>query len=335
VEFARIERIAALARRLPPPDAGEVLLGIGDDAAVVDVGGVPSVLCVDALVDGVHFRRDLSSPADVGWKAVAVNVSDVAAVGGTAVAAVVALHRPRDLPEADVDALYEGMAEAAAAYGLALVGGDTVTSPTLAVTVAVLGRAGPRTVTRSGARPGDVVVVAGALGAAAAALHAVGAGRTPDPAHLAAHRRPRALPATGRALAASGATAVVDVSDGLGADAGHLARGGGVDLRLDADLVAAAAADGVRAVGEGWLDLVLGGGEDQALLATVPPDRVSVAAAAVAAAGEADLRVLGRVVEAEGAEPAVWLDAPPDAGRGGPAAHGRGRRVDHLGYDHG
>jgi thiamine-monophosphate kinase len=319
-EFDRIDRLARhLAGRSP-----DVPVGVGDDAAVVRVGGADVVLCVDAVVEGVHFTRALSDPADVGWKVVAVNVSDAAAMGARPRAAVIALHRPADLGEDDVDALYEGMAEAAARWGVQLVGGDTVRAGEWAVGLTLVAELDGPPVTRGGARPGDVVVLAGALGASAAALVAHAAGVPPDPAHLAAHRRPTALPATGLALAAVGATAMIDVSDGLGSDARHLAAAGGVVLDLDPAAVAAAVAPGVpRALGEGWLDLARGGGEDFALLATLPADGVAAAIAAVGDAGEVALHAIGRVA------------AAADGRRAGEVWLGTDRRIDHLGYDHG
>lgn len=343
-EFGRGEfgRLARLAPHLAGDGPG-VPLGVGDDAAVVAIGGASVVVCVDTLVEGVHFRRDLSTPADVGWKALAVNVSDIAAMGAVARAAVVALHRPPTLSEADVDQLYEGMAEAAQRWGVAVVGGDTSTAGEWAVAVTVLGEvaraAGPGSgsgsgarsgsgsgevavVRRSGARVGDVLVLSGRLGAGAAALWADERGRAPDPVHLAAHRRPQALPLTGVALARAGAVAMVDVSDGLGADARHLCEASGVAAEIDRTAVEGAVASGVEAVvGEGWLDVALGGGEDFALLAALPPDRVEGALAAVTAAGETTAVVVGVLVAGA---PAVTLVGP----------EGR-RSIDRLGYDHG
>lgn len=319
-EFTRLSRL----RHLLGGDADGVPVGVGDDAAVIAVGGVDVVVCVDTIVEGVHFRRDLSDPADVGWKAIAVNVSDVAAMGGRPRAAVVALNRPPDLAEADVEGLYTGMAEAAARWGAPVVGGDTVTAGEWSVAVTVLGELDGRpAVRRAGARPGDAVLLAGAIGAAAAGLAVDAAGGRPDPAHLAAHRRPQALPATGAALARAGATAMIDVSDGLGADARHICEASGVHLVLDTTAVEGCVAAGVAdAVGEGWLDLALGGGEDFVLLATVPADLAADAVAAVRAAGETSATVIGTVTAGDDRE--VWLIG--DGGR---------RRIDHLGYDHG
>lgn len=305
---------------------GDLLVGTGDDAAVLEVGGRPVCITVDVLVEDVHFRRELSSFADVGWKAVAVNVSDVAAMAGTPSVAVVGLCRPATLPETAVTELYRGMDEACRRWDLRLVGGDTVAADALALSVTVLGEVGQDGgVRRSGARPGDRVVVVGALGAAATALAQVAAGVTPDPALLAAHRRPRALVDAGLALAAHGATALIDCSDGLGADLGHVCTASGVRARLDgtalpvADGVAAA----VAALGDDLVTMVCGGGEDFALVATVPADRAQGAAAAAGAAEGVQAAVIGDVVAA-GEGPAVLLRT----------AAGDDVDLSGLGYDH-
>ncbi|HUG84695.1 MAG TPA: thiamine-phosphate kinase [Euzebya sp.] len=322
-EFARLARLTPFLAA----DGEGVPVGAGDDAAVVRIGDVDVVVCIDTVVEGVHFRRDVSGTADVGWKAMAVNVSDVAAMGAVPRAAVVGLNRTRDLSEDDIDGLYAGLAEAGRRWGVPVVGGDTTTGHEWMVAVTVLGQLdGHAPVRRSGARVGDVVVLAGRIGAAAAAVQAMGQGTEPDARHLAAHRRPQALPVTGQALARAGVTAMIDLSDGLGADAGHLARASDVSLRLDGTAVRSVVAPGVRErVGPGWLDLAVGGGEDFALLATVSRDRAEAALAAVRQAGETTAAVIGTVTaQGRDGQPAVWL-----------ADGAEQRRVDDLGYDHG
>ena len=295
-----------LIARLSPflAEAGDgVLVGHGDDAAVIDVGGRGVCVAVDVLVEDVHFRRDLSSLEDVGWKAVAVNVSDIAAMGAAPTVAVVGLTRPATLAASDVEALYRGMDAACARYGLRLVGGDTVAGGALAVSVTVLGEVDPQgVVRRSGARPGDQVLVAGTLGTAAAALAQVAADVPADPLLLAAHRRPEALVKASRALASHGATAMIDVSDGLGADLGHLCSASGVgavvraaDLPFGRGVAVAAAA-----LGRDPLEFVCAGGDDYALVATVPADEAEAAAAAAGAV------VVGEVVS-EPPEPVLLL----------------------------
>ncbi|CAN5665131.1 hypothetical protein BH24ACT15_BH24ACT15_04560 [soil metagenome] len=170
------------------------------------------------------------------------------------------------------------------------------------------------------------MILAGQIGAAAAALQADAEGGQAHHDLLQAHRRPKALPRTGQALARSGVTAMIDISDGLGADARHLCEASELAIQLDRTAVESIVANGVPdTVGEGWLDLALGGGEDFALLATVPSDHVEAAVAAVAEAGETTAVVIGEVLDGQtDGEAVVWLVD----------AEGR-RRIDHLGYDHG
>ena len=273
-EFELLERL----RPLLAGDGPGIPLGVGDDAAIVEVGGASVAFATDAVVDGVHFDRAVSSVEDVGWKAIAVNVSDLAAVGARPVAALVALHLPRATTDETVDGLYRGLRAAGDRWDTALVGGDVVISPVLTLTVSVVGEVGPGGgLRRDGARPGDELVLVGRLGLAAAGLALHRAGATDElerhPELLAAHRRPEALVDAGLALAAAGATACIDVSDGLGRDAGHLARRSAVRITIreaalpDEPGVAAAAAE------LGRDDLMIAGGDDYALLATVGSDR--------------------------------------------------------------
>ncbi len=312
-EFGLIARLAPFLSA-----AGEdLVVGHGDDAAVLEVGGRGVCIAVDVLVDDVHFRRDVSSLEDVGWKAVAVNCSDLAAMGAAPTVAVVGLCRPAGMPAADVESLYRGMDAACRRWGLRLVGGDTVDAGALAVSVTVLGDVDPdRAVRRGGARPGDVLVVVGQLGAPAAALAQVRAGVPPDGPLLALHRRPEAHVAAGRALADAGATAMIDVSDGLGADLGHVCTASGVGAVVDAAAlpVAAGVAEAAAALGRDPLDFVCGGGDDYALLAAMPPASVDAAVAAGAT-------VVGRVVD----PPASPVLSLPDGSR---------RDLSGLGWDH-
>ena len=316
------ERLEGLRRHLDGTGPG-IPVGVGDDAAVVEVGGAPVVVCVDVVVDDVHFTRDVSSMADIGWKSVAVNVSDLAAMGARPVTMVVGLQRPGALTEAEVEELYAGMAAATRAFGLSIVGGDTVTAPVLAVSVTTIGAPGPRVVTRSGAAAGDRVLLVGSLGAAAAALWGLREGAPVAESVLSAHRRPVPLPRSGLALAGCGATAMIDVSDGLGADAGHLAKASGVDLRLDGVAgLAAVPQEVVDLVPSGELPrLAFGGGEDFALLATVSAESVDACAAALDALDEAPWRWIGEVVPGTGR---VWL-----------TGDGEDTSIERWGYDHG
>ena len=264
-EFGVIDR---LRRLLPAPPAGQTW--IGDDAAVVAPPDGDLVLTSDAVVAGVHADLSVVGLDDLGWKAVSVALSDVAAMGCRALYALVTVGGP---PETDVDLLYAGVAEAVDAYGCPVVGGDLVGAPVVVVSVAVAGETGGRpAVLRAGASAGETVFVTGPLGGSAAGLRLLRRGGA-DPADPAvqAHRRPVARLAEGAVARDAGATAMVDVSDGLAADAGHLAEASGVGLSLHDVPVADGATE----------DEALGGGEDYELVFTAPdPARVVVAFAA-------------------------------------------------------
>jgi thiamine-monophosphate kinase len=276
--------IAAVTARLPLTAA--VLLGPGDDAAVVAAPDGRVVATTDVLVEGVHFRRDWSSGYDVGRKAAAANLADVAAMGGVGTALLVGLAAPADLPLQWALDLADGLRDECVLVGAAVVGGDTVRSDQIVVSVTALGSV-DRWVTRSGARAGDLVVLAGRLGRSAAGLRLLQQGITQGPL-VEAHRRPEPPYAAGPLLAAAGATSMCDVSDGLVSDVGHLATASQVAIDLDG-----AALRDVDVT----LDDVLHGGEDHALVATVP-------------APVAGCRVIGRVIAGEG----VTLDGVPVSG---------------------
>ena len=276
-EFALIERLRG---RMTGP-AGQVW--VGDDVALVPGPLGSLLLASDAVVAGVHADLSLVGLDDLGWKALVANVSDVAAVGGRPLAAVVSVAGP--LGEVDVDLLYDGLLAASAAYGCPVVGGDMTSAPTLVVSVAIAGDAGPASpgpVLRSGARPGDHLFVTGPLGSSAAGLivlrEAAGAGAKGEQAIeffadlVQAHRRPRARLAEGHAARAAGATAMIDVSDGLASDLRHLATASGVGVVVEKVPVAF----GVSRVSDEPELLALGGGEDYELVFAAPdPDRVA------------------------------------------------------------
>ncbi len=266
-EFGLVERLLALF-----PVGGRVLLGPGDDAAVVAVPDGRVVVSTDLLVEGRHFRRGWSTALDVGHKAAAANLSDVNAMGGTGSALTVGLAAPPDLPVAWALDLARGIAEECAGVGAHVAGGDLTAGDQVVVAVTVLGAVQGRPVLRSGAGPGEVVAVAGRLGWAAAGLAVLGRGFGSPRAVVEAYRRPQPPYDAGPAAAAAGATAMVDVSDGLVADIGHVARASRVQVDLDP---AALAPDGpVAAVGAALgvdpAGFVLAGGEDHALAATFP-----------------------------------------------------------------
>lgn len=273
-EFGVIQRISG---RLSQGAA--VLLGPGDDAAVLKAADGRVVVSTDLLIEGRHFRRDWSSGYDIGRKAAAQNLSDIAAMGARPTAIVVGLGLPGDATTEWLDALTDGFRDECALVGASVAGGDIARSEIVVLGVTALGDLGGLPpVTRSGARPGDVVAVAGRLGHAAAGLALLGAGTAADrPDHatlVEAHRRPRPPYACGPRAALLGATSMLDVSDGLLQDLGHVADAAGVRISLDTaalpvpDILAAAARD----VGADPLEWVLTGGDDHALAATFPRD---------------------------------------------------------------
>ncbi len=301
---------AVLGRYRPPPPF--LLVPAGDDAAVLEVpqgSGSRLVVSTDTLVEGADFRRDWSGGHDVGVKLAAQNLADVAAMGARPLALVVSLAAPPDLPLDWATALADGLDAETARAGAAVAGGDVSQSAQLVITGTALGVLEGPAVLRSGARPGDVVALAGRTGPSAAGLALLLAAGSPAAAAglvlsasglVEAHLAPRPGYAAGPDAAGAGATALIDISDGLLRDAGRVARASGVALDLDPaalappdDLVAAAGALGDAALALGW---VLTGGEDHALLACFPPD-VDV---------PAPFDVVGRVLEAHD-EPGVLV----------------------------
>jgi thiamine-monophosphate kinase len=255
------EWIRRLTRRLGG-SSGRVLVGPGDDAAALRVGGTTLLVTTDALVEGVHSRAGWLSPRALGARAYAVNASDVAAMGGRPLWALMALQVPVHVRTATLDAIVGGFVAAARRHGAVLVGGNVTRGPALAITVTLLGTAGRRVVTRAGARPGDRVIVTGRLGAMGAAVRDRRAGRaTPIP------RVPDRVAAGQRLVRV--ATAMVDVSDGLVQDLGHIARASGVVIRVDAASVP------IAARGRSDVRLALTAGEDYELACTVPPRRLA------------------------------------------------------------
>lgn len=290
--------ISQITRRLTMPPA--VSVGPGDDGAVFLING-SAVTSVDLLIEGVHFRRDWSSAADVGHKSVAVNVSDIEAMGATPVAMVIGLGAPSDLPYSWVKEFMTGVREEADAAGVALVGGDMSTAPQVTISVTVIGEtAGRAPVLRSGARPGQVVAIRGRLGWAAAGLAALGRGFRSPRAAVDAQRAPQVPYGAGREAAEAGASAMIDVSDGLLADLGHIAESSGVSIELESarftvgDAVATVAA----AINSDPLVFVLTGGEDNALAAVFDSGQVPD-----------NWDVIGAVIEADpNAGPQVLVD---------------------------
>ena len=269
-EFGLIRRVTA--GRTPGPGT---LLGPGDDAAVVAAPDGRVVACTDVLVEGVHFRLDWSTPHQVGRKAVAANLADVAAMGAVATALVVGLGCPASTPVSTVDGLTAGMWEEVGRLGADIVGGDVVTTERVVLSLTALGDLqGRLPVTRAGARPGNVLAVCGRLGWSAAGLAVLGRGFRSPAAVVGAHRVPEPPYDAGPQAARAGATAMIDTSDGLLADAGHVAEasGVGIDVSSAALTVPQRLVDVGSALGVDPLHWVLTGGEDHALAATFPSD---------------------------------------------------------------
>jgi thiamine-monophosphate kinase len=268
-EFVVIDRLVD-GREQPP----SVLVGPGDDAAVIATGDGRTVVSTDMLVEGRHFRLDWSTPHDVGRKAIAQNAADIEAMGGVATAFVVAFGAPARTLGDDVARLSDGMWQEARSFGASIVGGDLVASPQWVISVTALGDLGGREpVLLSGARPGHAVAVIGDIGRSAAG-YTLCLRDIRDHVELReSHLVPSVPYGEGRVAADAGATAMTDVSDGLLADLGHVADASGVGIELSRDALAADH-DGVAAVaaetGEDAWGWVLGGGEDHALVATFP-----------------------------------------------------------------
>ena len=286
-EFGLIEAFTALFEQ------GEhVLIGPGDDAAVLRIRNGHVVVSTDLMVEGRHFRRDWASAEDVGHRAAAQNLSDINAMGGAAHSLTIGLAAPADLPVQWALDFARGFAAECAGVGASVVGGDLTRADEIVIAVTVIGACTQTPVVRSGAVAGDVLALTGRQGWAAGGLAVLGRGFRSPRVLVEAYRRPEPPYAAGRLAAEAGATSMIDISDGLLAEAEHLADGSGVaiDVRRKAfdlaePLVAVGAALGVEP-----LQFVLGGGDDHALLATFPSP----------AAVPEGWHVIGSVSEGEG-----------------------------------
>lgn len=299
-EFEFIRRLSTVVR------GSAAVVGSGDDAAVLDMGGPDFLLAtVDMAVQDVHFDLEKIEPIIIGRRALAMNVSDIAAMGGTPSFALVSLALPPTTPSALIEAIYAGLDFEAALTGTGLAGGNiTTTNGPLCIDVTLLGRV-PRTevVLRSGARPGDLLMVTGDLGAAAARRAALNlAGPTDQDKDVAWTTLPSVVEprvAAARGLASAHlARAMLDLSDGLSGDVHHLCRASHVGAVIRGGLLPISPATRATAstLGESMLSLALSGGEDYELLVAVSPDEVELARAA---AGDVALTVIGEVVAEE------------------------------------
>jgi thiamine-monophosphate kinase len=265
---AEFDRIRELGRAL-----GARAAGLGDDCALLPDFTGTLVLSTDVSVERVHFRLDWITAEEAGWRSAAAALSDLAADGAEPVGLLSAITIPEDAKEADLIALAGGIGEATAAVGATVLGGDLSRGPAWSVAVTVVGRS-ERPVTRAGARAGDGVWVTGALGAARAAVESWRRGEVPTAEARRAYARPEPRIVAGRWLASHGARAMLDVSDGLGADAGHLAAASGVRIRLSLETVpvAAAAIAEARRMEVPVQQFAAEGGDDYELLVVLPSD---------------------------------------------------------------
>lgn len=296
-EFGLIDR---LTRVLGKPKGDDGIVGIGDDAAVWRVGDEFVIATTDTMVEGVHFEVGRAPWADIGWKALATNVSDIGAMGGTPLFALVTLAIPPKLAADDVELIYAGLAECAREYGVAIVGGDTVRAPQITITVALIGRAErrddePLLLRRDGARVGDIIAVTGTLGDSAAGLRRLKKGGPSEDPLVRRHLWPRPPLAAGRIAAETGITCSIDVSDGLLQDVGHIcdrSKVGAVlrakDIPLSNELR--------RAYPDDALELACTGGEDYELVVVGDKDLLDAVASTI---GLLQLTAIGEIVRDE------------------------------------
>ncbi len=280
------------------PFSFRLLVDTGDDTAVWETGKARELFTTDTMVEGVHFTRETTPWRDLGWKSIASNVSDVAAMGGLPTYALITLGLPLETEVKSLEELYTGMLELASQFGVAIVGGDMVRSPVVFITVALTGVMKGAPMLRTNARPGDLVAVTGYVGGSGAGFRLMQQfpQETGDAADYLrnCHRRPQPAVSAGRLLADSGITTAMDVSDGLFDDLSKLSKASHVSARVRADKVPVQTFVRERFPDE-WLALALGGGEDYVLLFTGSRARVE---AAVTSLGEG-AAIIGEIEEGE------------------------------------
>jgi thiamine-monophosphate kinase len=302
--MGEFELLAKLRERLPR-GSERVKLGSGDDAAITVPGGATAT-SVDAIVEGVHFRRGEAPAAALGRKALATALSDLAAMGAEVGEAYVVLGAPYDLGEEELMEILDGLLEVAAESGATLAGGDLTRAPALTLAVTVVGHATtPESfVTRGGALTGEIgAAAAGRLILDDPSLASDLAAETA--ARLRARQLdPRPRLRSGRALAAAGARAMIDLSDGLAGDVAHLAEASGVAVQIEAGALplAKGVAEVAAAAGRDPLELAASGGEDYELLAALPPDALGEASSRIGEAAETTLTPVGETLAGEGVQ---------------------------------
>jgi thiamine-monophosphate kinase len=273
-----------------------MLIGPGDDCAILAPPGHPIAATVDAMVEGVHFRPGWLSLEELGARAATTSLSDLAAMGATPAYVLIAVSSPAEMPIADLDRLVDGFATRSAAEGAQVAGGNLSRGPVLTLTVTALGWVEGPCLARTGALPGDHLVVTGNLGAAAAAVAEWLAGREPVPSLRARFANPSVRAAAGRALAAAGAHAAIDVSDGLLQDLGHLCAASGVGAVVDRERLPRLPE--VAALDASGADFAATGGEDYELVFACPP-AIDRELERLSAALGLELTVIGRCTEAQ------------------------------------
>jgi thiamine-monophosphate kinase len=299
-EFPLIARLAAIAGAEAPAD---LIVGIGDDAAAWRAGDIVLIATTDTLVEDVHFLPEFAPWKDVGWKALAVNVSDIAAMGGEPLVALITLALPTETDVSVPDELYAGLMDCATEYGVTIAGGDIVRASEFAITVALIGRAQmrdgePLLMRRDAAKPGDLIAVTGSLGDSAAGLWRLRKGATGEDALVRAHLRPLPRLSDAQEAARQGIVCAIDVSDGLMQDLGHICERSHLGANVVDSFIPLS--DDLRsAYPEDALALATGGGEDYELLITADQETLDRVAEAVAA----DLTIIGRMVEASDHKP--------------------------------
>ena len=292
------DRIRAIAMAL-----GDRAVGLGDDCALLELGTEQLAISTDISIEGTHFRREWLSLDEIGWRAAAGALSDLAAVGAEPVGLLASLALAADSPSAAFTSLMDGVGRAVAAVGGKVLGGDLSRGPVLTIDITVIGRTA-RAIRRSGARPGDGVWVTGRLGSARAALLDFLAGRTVDPVSRASFAHPSPRIAAGRWLARNGAHAMIDLSDGLAGDAGHLAVSSNVAIVIELERIplGAGVREAAEVAGESSALLAARGGEDYELLVALPEEFSSGHAAACEAETGTPLTRIGTVTPGEGVE---------------------------------
>ena len=295
-EFALIERLAKATGAEAPRD---LLVGIGDDAAAWRAGDSVLLATTDTLVQDVHFLPGLAPWCDIGWKALAVNVSDIAAMGGEPLFALVTLALPPEMEVAAVDRLYDGLNECAREYGVAIAGGDIVRAAEFSITIALIGKAQmrngePLLLRRNAARPGDVIAVTGTLGDSAAGLERLKAGVPLDDPLVRVHLHPRPPVTVAQEAAQLGIACGIDISDGLLQDIRHVCAMAGLAANIDASRIPIS--DALRAAyPQSALALACSGGEDYELVFVAPAALI----ARLKAMSTVPLTVVGEFIEGE------------------------------------